>query len=92
MKTRRRWSSRRYQTMNGPVLFETNPHIHRYRSTVNPTMLWGVRSGTHRHGIGPGSGLFMERMKWRGTSFRFRWLIWPFENRAAYYAGRYDRW
>lgn len=95
MKSRLRWSSRLYQTMDGIKLFETNPLIHRYRSTVNSSALWGIRSGTAKHGVGPGSGLFSERAKWnrrRRSSGRHRWLILDYENRAAYYAGRFSRW
>ena len=94
MKTRLRWTSRLYRTMDGTKLFETNPRIHLYRSTVNDSMLWGVRSGTAKYGVGPGSKLFCERTKWkrRIRSARYRWLIRPYENRAAYYAGRFSRW
>lgn len=95
MKTRLRWTSRLYHTMDGIKLFETNPRIHLFRSTVNDSMLWGVRSGTAKHKVGPGSGLFSERAKWlrrRRVSARYRRLIRPYENRAAYYAGRFSRW
>lgn len=59
--------------------FYTKPW--RHRSTVNASPLWGIRSGSAAHGIGPGSGLWRERVKWfrrrpyvayRYRSYRYR--------------------
>lgn len=89
------WSTRIYRSMHadfGIRVFETDPTIHHYRSTINDSPRWGIRSGTARHGVGPGSGLFSERAKYRNMGpWRIRRILWDRENKRRFYPGCHDR-
>ncbi|AXQ69168.1 hypothetical protein HOU02_gp557 [Caulobacter phage CcrBL9] len=88
------WHTRAYRSQHAPIgylFFQDNPRIHQQRSTVNASPLWGIRSGTAKHGVGPGSRLFRERVKWRRhmTGYRFKHMLRQRRNPYVYYAGRY---
>ncbi|AFU87955.1 hypothetical protein CcrColossus_gp085 [Caulobacter phage CcrColossus] len=88
--------SRLYRGMNGDLYFQTDRQIHIYRSTVNKSPLWGVRTGTAKLGVGPGATRFVHRYKWkrryRGRGRIFALLIRERRiNHQAFYPGKFSR-
>lgn len=84
---------RLYRGLDQDLYFHTDKQIHIYRSTVNKSPLWGLRTGTAKHGVGPGATRFVHRYKWKRRLWRSRMLrlIHPRTNRAAFYPGKFDR-
>ncbi|AXQ68630.1 hypothetical protein HOU00_gp091 [Caulobacter phage CcrPW] len=83
--------------MNGDLLFQTDRQIHIYRSTVNKSPLWGIRTGTAHLGVGPGSKRFVHRYKWK-RRYRGRGRIFATLHREkrinhrAFRPGMFSRW
>lgn len=88
---------RLYRGLNRDLYFTTDRQIHIYRSTVNKSPLWGIRTGTAKHGVGPGATRFVHRYKWkrrsRGLGRIFAVLMRERRiNPHAFYPGKFSRW